>query len=149
MPTSSQPDDVVDGAGWGAVGTDDGGGEAVDGPLEDALVVVAKLSLGTSVIINWLKYSLKSSMTIMWKPDLKVMHPLPSGILTSRLTTLDVSQEGLDLLAQVLDVDIIPDEVQHESVPNAHFQWFFLTPPMHLAEGKGTCMHLHTLIKGL
>ena len=55
MPTSSQPDDAVDGAGWGAVGTDDGGGEAVDGPLEDALVVVAKLSLGTSVIINWLK----------------------------------------------------------------------------------------------
>ena len=50
-------------------------------------MVVAKLSLGTSVIINWLKYSLKSSLTIMWKPDLKVMHPVPSGILTSRLTT--------------------------------------------------------------
>ena len=55
MPTSSQPDDAVDGVGWGAVGTDDGGGEVVDGPLEDSLVVVTKLSLGTSVIINSLK----------------------------------------------------------------------------------------------
>ena len=65
------------------------------------------------------------------------------------VTVFQLEAQGLDLIVQVLDVDIIQDEVQHESVPNAHFQWFFLAPPMHLAEGKATCMHLRTLIKGL
>ena len=43
--TLNHSDDAVDGAAWGADGTLDDGAEAVAGPLEDALAVVAKVSL--------------------------------------------------------------------------------------------------------